>query len=145
MHAACKQYSSCLFYSVNALTRLVSRIADEEFAETGLAPSHAMLVIMVNDRPGIQPSELAGMMQLAPSTVTRFVDKMEQQGLVLRTVDGKHSYLLPTQAGKKIDADLRLAQSRLNGRLQEILGAEVIKELTATLWQATQSFALETV
>ncbi len=145
MHAACKQYSSCLFYSVNALTRLVSRIADEEFAETGLASSHAMLVIMVNDRPGIQPSELAGMMQLAPSTVTRFVDKMEQQGLVLRTVDGKHSYLLPTQAGKKIDADLRLAQSRLNGRLQEILGAEVIKELTATLWQATQSFALETV
>lgn len=145
MHSACQQYSSCLFYSVNALSRLVSKIADEEFAETGLVPSHAMLVMVVNDRPGIQPSELAGIMQLAPSTVTRFVDKMAYQGLVLRTIDGKNSYLLPTQAGKKMDAELRMAQDRLTTRLKEILGDTAVKELTCHLWQATQAFAQESV
>lgn len=143
MHNACKKYSSCLYYSVNALARLVSKIADEEFASTGLAPSHAFLVMTVNERPGIQPGEIADMMQLAPSTVTRFIDKMADQGLLLRTIDGKNVYILPTQQGKKIDTLLRSAQARLTERLEHTVGMTAIGDLTSGLWHATQAFAVE--
>ena len=71
------KYCGCLYYSVNALSRVMTKIADEEFGVTGLSSSYAFLLMTVNEKPGIQPKEISQHMQLTPSTVTRLVEKME--------------------------------------------------------------------
>ena len=68
-----KDYCQCLYYSANALAREIGKIADEEFAPTGLAPSQAFMMMTVIEKPGIQPMEISHIMMLAPSTITRFI------------------------------------------------------------------------
>lgn len=75
-HAYCR----CLYFSANALARAVTRIAEEEYAAVGLAPSHAFILMTVNKQPGITAGEVADIMLLDPSTVTRLVEKLEKQG-----------------------------------------------------------------
>lgn len=70
-------YCNCLYYSVNALSRKMTKMADEEFAITGLSSSYAFIMMTVNSKPKIQPNQLAEIMMLMPSTVTRLVEKLE--------------------------------------------------------------------
>lgn len=58
----------CLFFSTNALARALTRVVEDAFAPTGLAPSSAFTMMTVKRRPGIQPSEIATIMRLSPST-----------------------------------------------------------------------------
>lgn len=51
-----------------------------------MSPSHAFLVIRVNEQPGLTQKELADLLKLAPSTVTRFLDDLERKGYIVRTV-----------------------------------------------------------
>ncbi|MBK8875932.1 MAG: MarR family transcriptional regulator [Bacteroidetes bacterium] len=76
------KYCGCLYYSVNALSRLMTKIADEEFAVTGLSSSYAFLLMTVNNKPGIQPKEIGEQMQLTASTITRLIAKMEQKKII---------------------------------------------------------------
>ena len=61
----------CLYFSANSLARVITRMADEEFHPTGLSPSHAFLMMLVNDNPGIGQKDLCEQLHLAPSTVNR--------------------------------------------------------------------------
>ncbi len=60
------RYCNCLYYSANALARTITRMAEEEFGVTGLAPSYAFILMAVNENPGIQPKEVSGIMHLTP-------------------------------------------------------------------------------
>jgi DNA-binding MarR family transcriptional regulator len=81
---------NCLYFTANSLARVITRMADEEFRRTGLSPSHAFLMMLVNDTPGIAQKELAESLQLAPSTVTRFIDSLVHKGYLTREVEGKN-------------------------------------------------------
>ena len=67
---------NCLYFTANSLSRVITRMADDEFRRTGLSPSHAFLMMLVNDNPGIGQKELCEQLHLAPSTVTRFIDAL---------------------------------------------------------------------
>jgi DNA-binding MarR family transcriptional regulator len=89
------KYCGCLYFASNALARNITRLAEEAYAPTGLAPSHAMLLMAVIDQPGINPTEIAEIMLLKPSTVTRLVEKLEQKGLATRQSNGKFTEITP--------------------------------------------------
>ena len=97
------KYCHCLYYSANALARVLTKLAEDEFASTGLAPSYAFLLMTVNDEPGIQPKEISEHMQLTPSTVTRLIEKMEHKGLLERKSLGKFTRVYPTEKSKALD------------------------------------------
>jgi DNA-binding MarR family transcriptional regulator len=48
--------------------------------KTGLSPSHAFLMMLATDYPGIGQKELSERLHLAPSTVTRFIDSLVHKG-----------------------------------------------------------------
>ena len=77
-----ERYCGCLYYSANALSRMMTKMADEAFAKTGLAPSYAFMLMSINHKPGIHPKELSEHMQLTPSTVTRLLEKLEAKNLL---------------------------------------------------------------
>ena len=80
MASKATKYCTCLYHSANAFARVISKMADEAFAPTGLSTSYAFLLMTVNETPGIQPKIISCHMQLTPSTVTRLIEKMEYRG-----------------------------------------------------------------
>ena len=129
-------YCSCLFYSANALARAITKMAEEAFAVTGLAPSYAFLLMTVNMRPGIQPKELSAFMQLAPSTVTRLLEKMEYRKLVKREPLGKAIAVYSTPEGMALQDALVAAWNSLYQRYAGLLGESPARALTAQVYEA---------
>jgi DNA-binding MarR family transcriptional regulator len=129
-------YYQCLYYASNALARNMSRLAEEEFAVTGLAPSYAFLVMTVNNRPGITAGELAQIMMLKPSTVTRLVEKMEEQVLLKRMKEKRSTLIFPTKKSVELQESIKQAWMSLYERYVKLLGGESSAELTNLVYSA---------
>lgn len=127
------QTENCLYFQTNSLSRILSGMADEVFRDIGLSPSHAFLLMKVNDEPGIQPSKLSEALRLSPSTITRLIEKMEYQGYLERVSEGRATHVHPTEKCQHKDADLRKAWGVLKKRYTQKLGeryTEVLTEMT---------------
>ena len=128
---------NCLYFTVNSLARVISRMAEEEFRRTGLSPSHAFLMMLVNDNPGIGQKELCEQLQLAPSTVTRFIDSLVYRGYLIRKSDGKVSRVYATEAGQSLRKPIAEAWKSLHQRYAKVLGLKKGDELTAMIDEAS--------
>ena len=127
----------CLYFTANTLARVISRMAEKEFRHTGLSPSHAFLMMLVNDHPGIGQKELCKQLYLAPSTVTRFIDALVHKGYLTRQTDGKLSRVYSTEAGQALQGDIDDAWKNLHQRYAKILGLKYGDALTAMIDDAS--------
>jgi len=132
------KYCGCLYYSANALARIMTKMADEVFATTGLSSSYVFLLMTVKDKPGIQPKEISQQMQLSPSTVTRLIEKMEHRGLLERKHVGRTTEVYPTDAGVELNKTIKESWKELYKTYSEILGEKKGNKLTADINDAIQ-------
>ena len=132
------KYCGCLFFSANALARNLTRIAEEEYQVTGLSPSHALGLLTINEKQGIHPKELAGEMQLTPSTVTRLLDKLESRKYIIREEKGKTVKVFSTVKGKAMNQKIKSAWLRLYKRYIGVTGPEEGKKMTHWIYQTAQ-------
>lgn len=112
-------------------------MADEAFSVTGLTSSYAFLLMMVNEKPGVQPSEISTQMQLTPSTVTRLIEKMEYRGFLRREHVGRTTEVYPTQNSLDLDAQIKQAWAGLYKQYADVLGADNAEKLVALIHNAT--------
>ncbi|MGZ8559485.1 MAG: MarR family winged helix-turn-helix transcriptional regulator [Chitinophagaceae bacterium] len=84
MKTSDSKYCQCLYFTANALARKIEKLAKESWSKVELSPSHAYLLMLSIEQPGIQPTALAEHLQLQPSTITRLIDKLEEKKLVVR-------------------------------------------------------------
>jgi len=99
MKATESKYNQCLYFAANTLARKVEKLALESWKPVDLSPSHAYLLMMVLEEPGLQPCCLSDHLQLSPSTITRLIEKLEEKKLVSRIIDGKMTRVYPTEKG----------------------------------------------
>lgn len=125
-----KILNGCLYFSTNSLARLITKLADEEFRITGLSPAHAFVMIVVNEKPGIVPGEISNRLQIAPSTVTRFIDQLEKKELLKRKSEGKAVKIFPLQKGMDLQESIDSAWKGLHDRYTSILGDKYSDVLT---------------
>jgi len=133
------KYCGCLLFASGALARNITRLAEEEFLITGLAPSYAFLVMTVNDNPGINASTLSATMHLKPSTVTRLVEKMEAKDLVTRKTVGKFTEIYPTEKSRALNMRLHEAWVNMYKRYAAALGEAQAQQLTSAVYQAAKA------
>ncbi|WP_248928834.1 MarR family winged helix-turn-helix transcriptional regulator [Paenibacillus hamazuiensis] len=123
----------CLFFTANRLGRAITKMAEEEFAPTGLTPMYGYIIRLVNGTPGISQKELADKLSIAASTLTRFIDKLESRRLVERKVNGKTVLVYPTDKGKELEDTIRQASRSLKTRYEALLGSEAAQQLSKDL------------
>ncbi|GAA3402529.1 MarR family winged helix-turn-helix transcriptional regulator [Paenibacillus hodogayensis] len=129
---------NCLFFTANRLSRAITRMAEEEFAATGLTPMYGYLIRLVNGTPGISQKELSEKLYVTPSTLTRFVDKLESRQLVKRKGQGKTVLVYPTEKGRQLESSIRQASKDLHKRYEAIIGEEMSDHLTIILETASE-------
>jgi DNA-binding MarR family transcriptional regulator len=118
------RYSRCIYFSANALARKIEKLAGECWKEVNLSPSHAYLLMIVIQEPGIQPGMLADELQLTPSTITRLIEKLEERKMVIRTTEGKVTNVYPTPKAKEMLPRLRECTHNFSQKYCSILGKE---------------------
>lgn len=129
---------NCLYFTANSLARVITRMAEEEFRLTGLSPSHAFLMMLVNDNPGIGQKELCEQLHLAPSTVTRFIDTLTYKGFLTRQTDGKATRVFATEEGAKLRKPIENAWKSLHRRYGAVLGLQEGDRLTTMIDDASR-------
>lgn len=118
------KYSNCFYFTTNALARKVERLANVAWKPLGLSPSHAYLLMMTIEDPGLQPGTIADHLQLSPSTISRLIEKLEEKKLAVRITEGKITNVYPTPTGKNLLSKLKTCQARFNESYTSILGKE---------------------
>lgn len=126
-------FHRCLYFTANSLSRVITRMAAEEFAVTGLSPSYAFLLMLAEREPGIVQKDLADALNLAPSTITRFINKLERQGLLERRTEGRSVHVYPTERGLALRPTIAAAWKALYERYTAILGQEAARDLTRAI------------
>ncbi|HLK96198.1 MAG TPA: MarR family winged helix-turn-helix transcriptional regulator [Hymenobacter sp.] len=132
------RYCQCLYFSANAVARLLTGMAEEEFAPTGLSPSHAFVLMTVCHKPGLQAGEISRELQLTPSTVTRLVEKLEHRKLLERQSVGRQTRVTPTAAAITLLPEVKAAWTQLFSRYTALLGKEAAAQLTAATYEAAK-------
>lgn len=138
-HSAEDYFHGCLYFTASSLARIITQMADEEFRSTGLSPTYAFLIMLVNDKQGISPSELSQKLNLAPSTITRLIDKLEIKGIIERKSEGKSSMTYSTDKGIALQKEIEVAWKRLHERYSEALGKKKGDELNKSIDMAVST------
>lgn len=121
--------NQCLFFTVKKLDRIMDKIAEEAFKQTGLSPTYGFIILAVNEQPGITQKELAELLHTAPSTIARFVVKLESKNLVYTEQSGRSTLSYLTDEGKILVNKIDEAWDQLHNLYAETLGKEESDEL----------------
>jgi len=129
-------FEKCIYFNTNALARQINKIWDDAFKPFGLSPAHAYVLRVVLDQPGISMKQIAMQLELAPSTVTRFVDSLINKGFLTRSSDSddkRGANISPSQQAKKIHKKLEKTGQELFLNMNNIIGKQAFSELVTSM------------
>ncbi len=130
-------FSDNLYFTTFAFSREVHSIAERAFSEIGITPSDAYLLMNVNAKPKIQPTELSERILLAPSTITRMVEKLEKRNLVQRSSYSKYTYITATEKGVELNDRIMETWVKIDDTYRAVFGEDFQKVIQ------NNEFALE--
>jgi DNA-binding MarR family transcriptional regulator len=117
-------FKECLFFTANRLSRVITKMAEDEFAVNGMSPTAAFLLMSVYEKDGISQKELGQILHLQPSTVTRVIEKLVAKNLLYNRVEGRLSLIFATDKGKAMEVVINECWNNLRSRYNTILGKE---------------------
>lgn len=123
-------FERCLYFNTQNLARTVNRIWTEEFKQYDLSPAHAYLLRLVLAEPGLLQRDIAEQLGLSKSTVTRFIDSLEERSFLSRkmsTTDGRESSIYPARRAISIQKQLEASGNKLYKRMVSALDEEMLK------------------
>jgi DNA-binding MarR family transcriptional regulator len=112
--------------TVNSFAREVGKIFDDYLKPLGLATSYAELLMMLSENEGMQQQEIAGKMNLAPSTITRFIAKLEKKKLVKKRKKTGRSDVLLTEKGAQKTEQIKIEYARAVEEMEKLLGEKFV-------------------
>ncbi len=122
-------FERCLYFNVNSFTRKVNKIWDDAFQSLGFSPAHAYLLRLVLEQPGLTQKHIAAELSLEKSTITRFVDALEERGYLQRKKTGREQVIFPTKTSIKIERELNTKGDELYQTMIESIGKDKLIRL----------------
>jgi len=129
-------FDRCLYFNVNALARLVNKKWSEAFDSYALSPAHGYLLRVVLSYPGITQKALATELKLEKSTITRFIDALQEKGLLKRKPggqDGRELNIYPTAKAVELEDSLEGLGDRLYQDMVDAIGKDNLAKLVTQL------------
>lgn len=130
--------SQNIYFLTSALARKLSSQADDAFASIGLSSSHALLLLMVSEEPGIKPGVLAEKLYLKPSTITRLVQKLERRELVIKESAGRSKSIVCTSKGEEMAVEINETWKQLFKEKEAELGERYVSVLSEMISKAIE-------
>ena len=110
-----------LFFASSALARSMSNLADEAFKDMEITPTQGFTLIVINEIGLHGTSDIAKELYMQPSTITRFVDKLENLGYVKREYKGRKVEIFLTEKGLEKEKEALKCLELLNDLTLEVL------------------------
>lgn len=123
-------FERCLYFNTQTLARKLNALWMDAFAPFDLAPSHAYLLRLVLETPGVTQQQLANELCLNKSTVTRFVAALENKALVERVGSGKdqrEKSVVPSPEAIAIGQDLEAKGAELYSTMCGAIGRDKVE------------------
>ena len=127
----------CLYFTASRFARNITKLAEKTYDFGDLAPSYLYLIMIVKFHPEVTQKELCHKMSIAPSTSTRFIDKLEKHKLVIIKVSGKQTYISLTEEGEQVYKQFRVSLKEMFASYSQILGREFSLDLSKMLHEAS--------
>lgn len=138
MKLAESKYCACIYFASGALARKIEKLAIEHWKQVDLPPSHAYLLMLTLEEPGIQPTSLSKQLRLTPSTITRLIEKLEEKKLVVRTAEGKITNVYPTPKAKELHPALLRCSEQFSASYCHVLGQEESEMLAKSMMRMAE-------
>ncbi|MBM7649762.1 DNA-binding MarR family transcriptional regulator [Bacillus ectoiniformans] len=133
----------CLYFTASRFARNITKLAEQTFNAGDIAPSYLYMIMIVKFHPGITQKELCHKLSIAPSTSTRFIDKLEKLKLVTRKADGKQTLISLTEEGEEVYHQFRVSLKELYSNYSKVLGSEFSSDLSKMLHEASNKLERE--
>ncbi len=126
-------FDRCLYFNINHLAWVVNRKWDQSFKKFGLSSSHAYLLRVVLARPGITQKEIGEILMLDKSTITRFINALDNKGLITRnsSTDAREQRIMPTEKALFIHNALEQTGLALYTEMQQKIGKDDLQQLVS--------------
>lgn len=108
--------------AINKLSRQISKHFDSYFIEFNLATSYVELLMIVQENETVSQKEIAETLDLAPSTITRFINKLDKKGFIEKKRSGKTMMVSLSRGKAEAVRELRNIYNSAESDLQKILG-----------------------
>lgn len=128
---------------LNSFSREVSKHYDSYFKDFGLATSYIELLLLIYKEGGLSQKYLSDRMNLAPSTITRFIKKLEKSGYIEKNKDGRLTKIvISAEASERVEKMHNLYEKA--GRdLKERLGEKYVSTTSRLLKHGVNQMAEE--
>lgn len=127
----------CLYFTASRFSRSITKLAEKYLDAGGLAPSYFYMIMVIHFKPGITQKELCQKLAIAPSTSTRFIDKLEKRNIVLRKMSGKQTFISLTDEGDELYQEFRVSIKELFDDYSQTLGKDFSLDLSRMLHEAS--------
>lgn len=122
IHVNVNSNLNVMHFTVNSFAREVGKIFDEYIKPLGIATSYAELLMKLEDKEGLQQHEIAEEMNLAPSTITRFIAKLQKEKLVRKRKKTGRSDVILTEEGREKTDQIKKEYAKAKKELEKLLG-----------------------
>lgn len=128
--------SFCAFSNLRRATRVVTQLYDEFLKPTGLRTTQCVLLATINARGKCTVTQLAEMMQMDQTSMTRALNVLKKQGLIKQIPhenDQRKRLVTITPEGAHILAISMPLREQAQAKMIESLGAEETREVIKLL------------
>lgn len=112
--------------AANTFSREISRHFDSYFEEYDLATSYVELLLILYNSGELSQNDLAESMNLAPSTITRFINKLVKKNLVQKKKSGRTAVISLSKKGLALSPTLKESFDKAVKDLEGILSDKYV-------------------
>lgn len=133
-------FEECLYFASARLNRIVGKVSDSRFKQYGLSSTAAFILIALSQEDSLNPTQIAQQLSLDRSTITRFLDKLERDGYIVRQANGRQMDVQLTAQGLKLQPDLKREWAALNQAYLDQLGPDFEERLRQSMNDAFEKY-----
>ena len=125
-------FEQCIYFNLNALVRDLNKIWEAQFVDLGLTPPLGYMLALILSEPGLSQKDLAQRLHLERSTVTRFLEVLENKGLIRRESapeDGRVIRVSPSEKGKALKPKVFKVLKKVSAVLDSKMAGQEIEAL----------------